>query len=118
MWNGIVKAMDNMTERVAAEIRAEAGRQGLNSQSALSRATGVPRPSLRKYVYALEQPLPLEVLHQVANALGVSASEMMSRAEQAGDNDAADVESVEDLPKMRFPTVRRVTGSRGPRTHD
>lgn len=86
------------SRRVAAEVRAEAGRRDLNSQSALARLTGLSQPTVRRYFYSCEREPTIDALVLVAQALGTTASELMRRAEEAG-----------TTPQVKRPNVRRLT---------
>ena len=71
------------SERVAAEVRAEAARLNIDNQSELARLTGLSQPTVRRYFYSCEREPTLDALVLVAGVLGVRASELMRRAEDA-----------------------------------
>lgn len=98
------------SQRLAAEVRAEAGRRGINSQSELARRAGMTQTTVRHYFYACDREPSIDALIAVAEALGVTASELLRRAEQADD--------VERVPVKR-PAARRVAArSIAPRRQD
>lgn len=69
-----------VAKRVAAEVRAEMGRQGL-SQQALAERLGWQQPRLSRRISDGKNPLiPFDVveLHAVALALGVPVSRLLS----------------------------------------
>lgn len=69
-----------LAQAVAAEIRAEAGRQEV-SRAELARRSGVPLPTLRRYFYAEEREPTIDAVAAVAAALDLPASELLARAE-------------------------------------
>lgn len=99
-WDVRLIRMDQFTQRVAAEIRSEAERQGIWSQSELARRAGIPVATVRRYFYAEEREPTVDAVRAVANALGLSGSAIFARAEAA---EAAEVTPAET------PVVRRVT---------
>lgn len=76
--------MDTRTyeDKVAAEVRAEAGRKDM-SRAALAERTGISVSSLRRYIYRRDEgkPIPLDALHLIAKALDLPTSELLARAE-------------------------------------
>lgn len=96
----------SLGERVAEEVRAEAARQGITSQSALARLAGMSQPTVRRYFWSVERDVTLDALLQVSAALGVSAAELVARAETPE-------------PKVRRTSARRVpTTERQPHAAD
>lgn len=83
-------------QRLAEEIRVEAARQNINSQSELGRMSGMGQSTIRRYFYSCEREIPVSALMDVARALRVSPSELLRRAE--GER--------EDIKR---PVARRVT---------
>lgn len=69
-----------MAHRLAAEVRAEAGRQNL-SQADLARRSGVSRVTVHRYFFTEERDITIDVLVAVAGALGLTAAELFRRAE-------------------------------------
>ncbi len=64
---------------VAAELRAELGRQRISVQ-ALATKSGVAYGSLRRYLNA-ERHIDLDVLHDLAAALHVAPADLVRRAQ-------------------------------------
>lgn len=80
---GLVAHMgQELTHRLTAEIRAEAGRQNL-SQTELAREAKLPVATVRRYFWTDEREPKVGALAAVAEALGLTASEMLRRAEDA-----------------------------------
>ena len=96
-WDVRLIRMDQFTQRVAAEIRSEAERQGIWSQSELARRAGIPVATVRRYFYAEEREPTVDAVRAVANALGLSGSAIFARAEAA------------EVTPAETPVVRRVT---------
>lgn len=66
---------------IAAEIRAEMGRQRVTT-TALARLTGIARPNLSRKL-AEKRPLSLHDVERIAHALNVNLSDLAARAEQS-----------------------------------
>lgn len=66
---------------IAAEIRAEMGRQRVTT-TALAHITGIARPNLSRKL-AEKRPLSLHDVERIARALNVNLSDLAARAEQA-----------------------------------
>lgn len=86
---------------VTAQIRLEAERQGIRSQSELARRADMPVATVRRYFYTEEREPTVDALATVAAALGVSASEIFLRAERA--------QIQARPPKVKRPVARRVS---------
>lgn len=72
---------EEFNRRLAEEVRVEAARQGINSQSELGRRSGMPQTTIRRYFYSDEREIPLSALRAVARGLGVTAPDLLRRAE-------------------------------------
>ena len=66
---------------IAAEIRAEMGRQRVTT-TALARLTGIARPNLSRKL-AEKRPLSLHDVERIARALNVNLSDLAARAEES-----------------------------------
>jgi ribosome-binding protein aMBF1 (putative translation factor) len=78
--------LSEITLAVAAEVRAEAARQGL-SRADLAESAHLTTVSVRRYVYAVEREMPLSAAESLARALGLAAHELIRRAEEQLDAD-------------------------------
>lgn len=85
----------DFAHRLALEVRAEAGRQNL-SQTDLARRSGISRPTVHRYFFTEERDATIDAVVAIARALSLTASELMRRAESAGE------------PAVKRPVARRV----------
>lgn len=69
-------------QAVAAEVRAMAARKSLSHKEIQQRA-GVEQRSFRRYFVECNRAIPVDVVLRVAEALGVSGSELFKAAEDA-----------------------------------
>lgn len=114
---------------VSAEIRAESAAQGIPSTE-LARLTGIPYSTLARYITADRAKLrkiDVLVLAQVAEALGVTPSEILTAASrrlaQAAASEAPQAETAADTTgsevewsrKSHAPSQARARGARGTR---
>lgn len=112
---------------MAAEIRALLGYRN-RSQAWLQREAGVPAPTWRKYFTegAIERDVPMRVVRNIAEVLGVSAGELVTKAEDEAPRFMVDdIKGISDAErselraavdsnrpqKQTLPTTRRRTGS-------
>jgi hypothetical protein len=72
--------MDSKQRALAAEVRAEMGRQQI-AASTIQKALGVSSTAWHTYFVKCTRDVPMHVVFGVATYLGVPASELMRRAE-------------------------------------
>lgn len=97
------------TQYVAEQVRLEAMRREVDTQTEIARLAGISQPTAGRYFWSLEREIPLDVLLAVSKGLGVSLSELIRRAEVAADAaqpggfrtpDVQRVQSTERLPRI------------------
>lgn len=71
----------DLQSAVAGEVLAEAARQRISARQ-LAAEAGVSHSSWKRWFGDANRNLPLDALHAVADVLGVSASELLRRAEE------------------------------------
>lgn len=68
---------------VTEQVRLAARVQGVTSQSALARLSGLSQTTIRRYFWSDEREPSLDALITIAEALGTTASELLRLAEEA-----------------------------------
>lgn len=107
----------SLAAKVADVIRDEAERQGIWSQAEISRLSGVPAPTIRRYFFTMEREPTIDVVASVAHALGMSTSELFRRVE-ADDTEAPDEEPARVVKAKRAAGRKVPTTVRQPRIVD
>lgn len=74
-------AEPTLSERVAAEVRAELARQQLTMQHLVERVYGTSPATMRRKLTGL-YPLDVDELERVAVALDLTSEELVARASQ------------------------------------
>lgn len=80
--------------RIAAELRAELGRRNM-SRRALADSIGQPHVTVSRWLNA-DTPVPIDMLDDMARALGLTIGEILDRADT--DDDPATVPA----PRVAF----------------
>jgi hypothetical protein len=98
--------MTTEQQALAAEIRAEAAAQRITAKD-MQRATGVSSSAWSNYFVACVRDVPIGVVIAVAEALGMTGSELLHRAEaRAGQSPSTDPVDAE-LEAGLSPAARR-----------
>lgn len=69
-----------LEQALAAEVRAQAARKGL-SHKEIQASAGITDRSFRRYFVEASRSIPIATVVAVAEALGLTASELIRRAE-------------------------------------
>lgn len=99
--SGFMNTQRSYEDMVAAEVRAIAGRKDI-SRAELAERTGISLSTIRRYIWSRDDggPIPLDSLHLISTALGVTTPELLRLAE-------ANAPEAEDMPQEEDSTPRR-----------